>query len=139
MINLFKSCHHVTINMEEAHIECCVRGYHVYSEIWEAVLGETLSCRREPTNVSDRYAVAVLKDDITVGHLPRKFTKIFSLFFRGGGSITCQVTGHRRYSRDLAQGGMEIPCELTLRGAKTDIKKFRALIDNKKSTKQRIN
>ena len=99
----------------------------------------TLFCRREPTNVSDRYAVAVLKDEVTVGHLPRKFSKIFSLFLRRGGSITCQVTGHRRYSRDLAQGGMEIPCELTLQGTKKDIKKFRALIDNKKSTKQRIN
>ena len=66
--------------MEEARFECCVQGYHVYSEIWEAVLGEPLSCWREPTNVSDRYAVAVLKDDVTVGHLPRKVSKIFSLF-----------------------------------------------------------
>ena len=53
--------------MEEARFECCVPGYHVYSEIWEAVLGETLSCRREPTNVSDHYAVAVLKDDLQSG------------------------------------------------------------------------
>ena len=56
MIKLLKSCHHVTI-MEEARFECCVRGYHVYFEIWEAILGETLLCRREPTNVSDHYAV----------------------------------------------------------------------------------
>ena len=100
---------------------------------------ETLSCRREPTNLSGRYAVAALKDRVTVGHLPRKFSKIFLLFIRCGGSITCQATGHRRYSRDLAQGGIEIPCELTLRGTKKDIKKFRALVDSKKSTKQRIN
>ena len=94
MINLFKSCHHVIIKMEEACFECSFLGYHIYSEIWKAVLGETLSCQREPTNVSDRYAVAVLKDDITVGHLPKKFSKIFSLFLRRGGSITCQMIDH---------------------------------------------
>ena len=69
-------------------------GYHVYFEIWKAVPGKTLPYWREPTNVSDRYAVAVLKDDGTVGHLPRKFLKMFSLFSRRGGSITCQMTGH---------------------------------------------
>ena len=39
----------------------------MYSEIWEAALGEALFCWREPTNVSDCYAVAVLKDDVKVG------------------------------------------------------------------------
>ena len=34
-------------------------------------------------------------------------------FLRRGGTISCRVTGHRRYSADLAQGGMEIPCTLT--------------------------
>ena len=73
--------------MKEAHLECCVQGYYVYSGVWEAVLEETLSCWRKPTNVSDRNAVAVLKDNITVGHLPRKFSKIFSLFLRRGVSL----------------------------------------------------
>ena len=30
----------------------------------------------------------------------------------GGGTITATVTGRRRYSSDLAQGGLEIPCDL---------------------------
>ena len=51
----------------------------------EAVLGEILPCHRETANVSDRYAVAVLKDDVVVGHLPKKFSKMFSLFLRRGG------------------------------------------------------
>ena len=34
-------------------------------------------------------------------------------FLRRGGSITSQVNGHRRYSSDLPQGGLEIPCVLT--------------------------
>ena len=55
---------------------CCVRGYHVYKEMWEAVIGEVLECHREPTNATDRYAVAVTKAATIVGHLPRKLSKV---------------------------------------------------------------
>ena len=40
---------------------CCVRGYHIYKDIWTAAVGEILFCVREPTNASDRYAVAVTR------------------------------------------------------------------------------
>ena len=33
----------------------CMRGYHVYSNIWEAAVGKTLVCVREPRNAHDRY------------------------------------------------------------------------------------
>ena len=35
---------------------CCVRGYHVYKDIWAAVIREELVCDREPNNARDRYA-----------------------------------------------------------------------------------
>ena len=35
-----------------------------------------------------------------------------SVFIRRGGSITCTVNGSRRYSADLPQGGLELPCKL---------------------------
>ena len=38
---------------------CCVRGYHVYKDVWEAGVGEVLICEREPDNASDRYAVGM--------------------------------------------------------------------------------
>ena len=60
-------------------------------------VGEVLICRREPTNSADRYAVAVLKEETIIGHLPRKMSKVCSLFLRRGGSIRCKVTGSRRY------------------------------------------
>ena len=50
----------------ERYVPCCVRGYHVYKEIWTAVIGETLLCTREPDNANDRYAVAVLKDGMII-------------------------------------------------------------------------
>ena len=50
-----------------------VRGYHVYKAIWEAVDGETLNCCRETTNRLDPFVVAVKKQGVLVGHLPKKF------------------------------------------------------------------
>ena len=39
----------------------CMRGYHVHRYIWDAVVGESLICRREPLNPRDKYAVAVIE------------------------------------------------------------------------------
>ena len=36
----------------EMEMPCCVRGYHVYKEVWEAAIGEVMECHREPTNAS---------------------------------------------------------------------------------------
>ena len=108
--------------------ECCVRGYHVYKNIWDASIGEELACQREPSNGVDRYAVVVIKDDAVVGHLPKKMARIYSLFLRRGGVIRCRVAGRRRYSADLPQGGLEIPCVLILEGKCKELKKFRALL-----------
>jgi hypothetical protein len=89
-----------------------IRGYHVYKEIWLAVIGECLPCEREVRNEKDRYAVAVKKEDTVIGHLPHKISRVCSLFLRRGGCIACRVTGKMRYSSDLPQGGLEIPCTL---------------------------
>lgn len=72
---------------EELEINSCVRGYHVYQSIWTPVVGEGLDCVREPTNDIDRYAVMVVKDGTTVGHLPKKISRTCSLFLLRGGSI----------------------------------------------------
>lgn len=106
---------------------CCVRGYHIYRNVWQAVVGEVLDCVREPQNSSDRYAIAVKKDQTTIGHLPRKLSRLCSLFMRRGGTIQCRVTGHKRYSADLVQGGLEIPCSLTFKSTTEELKKLKKL------------
>ena len=85
----------------------------MYQDVWSAGVGEQLTCDREPGNRHDTFAVAVKKDEVIVGHVPRCISPICYVFLRRGGTISCRVTGHRRYSADLAQGGMEIPCTLT--------------------------
>jgi len=99
-------------NMVTFERNCCMRGYHLYQHIWDAVVREHLNCEREPRNSNDRYAVAVVEDEIVVGHLLRKVSCLCSLFLRKGGRISCIVTGIRRYSADLPQGGLEVSCKL---------------------------
>ena len=58
--------------------ESVIHVHHNYQWIWTPELGEYLVCQREPTNVNNRYAVALVKDNIIVGHLPRAQLKIYS-------------------------------------------------------------
>ena len=37
-------------------VDVCVRGQHIYKDIWYAVVGEAPVCEREPNNFQDRYA-----------------------------------------------------------------------------------
>ena len=99
-------------------IESMIRGYHEYKLIWNnPVVGEDLLCEREVGNPHDTHAVAVKKvidGNLTVvGHIPQRISSICSIFMRRGGTINCTVDGSRRYSSDIPQGGLEIPCVLT--------------------------
>ena len=53
-----------------------VRGYHCYSDIWDAALGEQLQCERELDNPQDLFVVAVTKTGVVVGHVPRKISSV---------------------------------------------------------------
>ena len=48
-------------------------------DVWTAVQDEMLILRREPTNISDRNAVAV---DQVVGHVPFNLAPSISLFLK---------------------------------------------------------
>ena len=85
-----------------------------------------LACRQEPHNREDLFAVGVYKDTTLVGHVPRKFSCVLSLFIRRGGIITSRVTGSRQYSSDLPQGGLELPCVYVLEGEEKLIEKAAA-------------
>ena len=93
--------------MEEFVAPTCIRGYHIYRRIWSATIGKKLVCKREISNVVDRYAVTVLKDSTVVGHLPKKISKICSLFLHCGGTITCEVTGNRDTQLIWFKGGLK--------------------------------
>ena len=45
------------------------------------MIEECLVCRREPQNVEDKNAVAVVKDGFVVGHVPKCFNLWSRCFF----------------------------------------------------------
>ena len=51
-------------------------------DVWTPVQDEMLILRREPTNISDRNAVAVFKEDQVVGHVPFNLAPSISLFLK---------------------------------------------------------
>ena len=57
--------------METYEAESCVRGYHTYSAVLVATVGEQLQCR----NAKDPFAVVVLNGSDIVGHNPRKISR----------------------------------------------------------------
>ena len=83
------------------------------------------SAPEKSTNDKDPYAVAVLRGDMIVGHVPRRISAACSIFLRIGGTIQCVVTAARRFSADLPQGGLEVPCTLRFIGEAKDVRKLK--------------
>ena len=82
-------------------------------KIWTPVIEECLVCRREPQNVEDKDAVAVVKDGFLVGHVPKCFSLWMSMFlWLPKSSFNCKRTGNR-VNRE-AGNGLEIACEYSV-------------------------
>ena len=79
-------------------VPSCIRGYHVYGEIWTAVLNEQLSCESE-IGTGTQWQQRMTRV-LQWGTCHGKYLDILM----EGGTITATVTGRRRYC-DLAQGG----------------------------------
>ena len=48
----------------------------VYKDIWKPSIGDKLACEREFDNFFDKFAIKVVNNGETVGHLSREFSKI---------------------------------------------------------------
>ena len=68
------------LKLSVLHISSYIRGYHAYMEVWTPVQDEMLILKHEPTNVADRNAVAVFKEDQVVGHVPFNLAQVFHSF-----------------------------------------------------------
>ena len=87
-----------------------IRGHHVYKIVWSPVLGEVLETRPESGNEHDRYAIGIVECGEIVGHVPQ-VSRTFYYFIQHNGTITAEVTGHRKLGK-----GLEVPCNYILTG-----------------------
>ena len=69
----------VIMTARSFRIESSVRGHHVYKDQWTPSIGEEIQTTRE---LYDSFAVAVTKEENTVGHVPREISRI-CYFWRG--------------------------------------------------------
>ena len=72
-------------NLARHEYDSFARGYHMYMDIWNPLIGMILKCKREPTNEVDKHAVAIMRSnslakESVVGHIPENVSK-FSLMF----------------------------------------------------------
>ena len=71
-----------------------------------------------PYLVEEKYAIAIISINQTVGHVPKFLSKLTFVFLNYGATLTIKVTVERRYSFDLPQRGMEIPTEFIYKSEK---------------------
>ncbi len=63
-------------------------------EDWTPTIGESLLVKSEPTNAKDNKAVAVLKDDFVVEHVPYNLaSRLFQFLRRDVNKAFAEVTG----------------------------------------------
>ena len=73
-------------------------------------MGEELNVQIEDSNIFDEFAVAVFKDGIVVGHIPREMARTCWYFLKKRHSrMSCKITGHRRLS-EIEGKGLVVPC-----------------------------
>ena len=105
--------------------ETCVRGFHVYRAIWDAAVGEELECKRVRQPGGSLCCGSGQRRYDSWSCTSEDFTVVLPVFKHGGG-ITCQVIGAKRYSTDLPQRGLEVPCLLFFTGETKEISKLKA-------------
>ena len=68
-----------------------------------------LQVSREENNLQDPYAVAVTHNGITIGHMPREYSRFLSKFMEHKGELVVQVISVRKRRSPISQGGLEKP------------------------------
>lgn len=104
-------------------IESSVRGHHIYKDLWTPTIGEELQTVQELDNHHDPFAVAVVKEGVTVGHIPRDISRVCWYFLERHNTITCRITDKRQYSSFRGKG-LEVPCIIMFTGKPTHVDKL---------------
>ena len=85
-----------------------------------STIGEKLTMQPDPDGLKfgDKHSVAVMKDGMTVGDLPKDISCLTKFFIVHGGTIKCKVTGKKKkHSKDVAwRSGGALPIRIWYKG-----------------------
>ena len=62
--------------MKKYTFNSAVLGYHVYKDVWKPRIGKKLHAEEALDNAVDKFAMKVVKNNETVGHLSRDYSRI---------------------------------------------------------------
>ena len=96
----------------KTEVTSVIRGHHVYKEVWDATIGETLEAAlddREEAKEYDKYAVGLYKKDLHVGHIPIEISSLCFHFINQDpeNKIKAEITGKRQ--REI---GLVVPAKI---------------------------
>ena len=113
-------------------IESTVHGHHVYKTLWTPITDEELFIQTED-NTFDRFTVAVLKDGVIVGHVPRELARICWYFLQKRHStMICKITGPQKLS-EVEGKGLVVPCVYHFTSKSKHLQKLVALFANRET------
>ena len=105
--------------MDSLSWDSVICGHHIYKDIWTPFVGEILHVEQEVCNPEDRFAVAIVKAETVVSHVPREVSCLFWHFIQHDGIVSCEITGHRKHGI-----GLEVPCTYNFSAKKNIIMKL---------------
>ena len=93
-----------------------VRCSHVYRNVCNPLENEELECLFERHSLFDMFAIKTccLEGGQIVGHLPREMSRPTKFLLDRRAKVTAQFIGTRYRISPLFQGGLEIPCLVTV-------------------------
>ena len=121
-------------NLKELEVPSWIRGYHAYKDSLEIEIGEVLELQHEPKNLQDKNAIAVIRDEEVVGHMPRALASSK----QGTGIVRHFLTKPESKGTVKAEGkavnrgggyGMEVPCVYRFTGQQKYVEMLRNLLD----------
>ena len=77
----------------------------------------------EDGNIHIQHAVAVIRGDEIVGHVPRELSRILYDFLKHSGEILCVISDRRKHGV-----GLEVPCVYKICGKSSYIKQLKQLL-----------
>ena len=113
-------------------------GHHAYKDIFEPVIGTTLTLQREPENAKDPHAVAIVEDaGRIVGHIPLALSEIVSSFLkRANHKATAEFCG-KRINRGSSLG-LELPVIYKIYGGRKYFDRLDELIHGSETAKRAL-
>ena len=102
----------------------CGPRFHYYRRYWKPYLGEELICQHDDSNPFDVFAIKTCSQENggIYGHLPKEILRTTKFLIDRGALVFVEVSSNHYRRSPLVQGGLEIPCRLSVKLAVATIK-----------------